>query len=117
MKHQDWQRDSRDERPDTNHGERLNADNDDAPAWLHKRQRPNTTPLRRFANVFGVLAVFAFSLYLLAEYSSLGDLLKAKTNGLLNPATQSIALPSIDLDRPTPRQTAAPYPIQNKEGI
>lgn len=107
MKHQDWQRESGDES--------LRADSDDAPlsvqALLHERQHPRTTPLRRFANMFGVLAVFAFSFYLLAEYNGFGDLLKAKTNGLLNPTTPPIALPSIDLDRPTPRQTADPARI------
>lgn len=112
MKHQDWQRDSRDER--------LNADSDDAPlsvqAWLRERQHARASPLRRFANVFGVLAAFACSFYLLAEYSGLGDLLKTKTHGLLNPAAPPIALPSLDLpsinqDRPTPRQTADPYRI------
>ena len=93
MKHQDWQRDSRDDP--------LSADSDDASlsvqTWLHRRQRARANPLRRFANVFGVLAVFAFSFYLLAEYSGLGDQFKAKTNGLL--------------DAPTPGQIADPYPI------
>ncbi|MBU1331276.1 MAG: hypothetical protein KJ884_04180 [Gammaproteobacteria bacterium] len=107
MKYQDWQRDSRDDQ--------LSADSDDAPlsvhTWLHQRQRTRANPLRRFANVFGVLAVFAFSFYLLAEYKGFGDLLKAKTNGLLNPAAASNALPSIRLDRPAPRQTAVPYRI------
>src|SRR3990167_4461354 len=112
MKHQDWQRDSRDER--------LNADRDDAPlsvqAWLRERQHARASPLRRFTNVFGVLAVFALSFYLLAEYSGLGDRLKAKTHGLLNPTAPAIALPSLDLPsinqgRPTPRQLADPYRI------
>lgn len=115
MKHQDWQRDSRDERSNANSDERLNADRDDAPlsvrAWLRERQHARASPLRRFATVFGVLAVFAFSFYLLAEYSGLGDLLKTKTHGLLNPAAPAIALPSIDLDTPTPRQIADPYRI------
>ena len=112
MKHQDWQRDSRDDP--------LSADSDDAPlsvqTWLHRRQRTRANPLRRFANVFGVLAVFAFSFYLLAEYNGFGDLLKAKSNGLLNPAAPAIALPSIDLlpinqSRPKPGQPADPYHI------
>lgn len=100
MKHQDWQRHSRDDP--------LSADSDDASlsvqTWLHRRQRARANPLRRFANVFGVLAVFAFSFYLLAEYNGFGDLLKAKTNGLLNPSAPAIALPFIDLDAPALRQ-------------
>lgn len=115
MKHQDWQRDSRDERPSTHGDERLKADRDDAPlsvqAWLRERQHARASPLRRVANVFGLLAVFAFSCYLLAEYSGLGDRLKAKTHGLLNPAAPAIALPSINQGRPTPRQSADPYRI------
>lgn len=115
MKHQDWQRDSRDERPSTHGNERLKADRDDAPlsvqAWLRERQHAGATPLRRFANVFGLLAVFAFGFYLLAEYSGLGDRFKAKTLGLLNPAAPAIALPSLDLDAPTPRRIADPYRI------
>lgn len=107
MKHQDWQRDSRDDP--------LSADSDDAPlsvqTWLHRRQRTRANPLRRFANVFGVLAVFAFSFYLLAEYNGFGDLLKAKTDGLLNPTAPAIALPSINLDAQTPEQIADPYRI------
>ena len=107
MKYQDWQRDSRDDQ--------LSADSDDAPlsvqTWLHRRQRTRASPLRRFVNVFGVLAVFAFSVYLLAEHSGLGDLLKAKTNGLLNPTAPAITLPSINLDAHTPGQIADPYRI------
>lgn len=126
MKHQDWQRDSGDERLGANGGERLttngderlNADRDDAPlsvqAWLRDRQHARATPLRRFATVFGVLAVFAFSAYLLAEYSGFGNLLKARTQGLLNPAAPAIALPSINQSRPTPRQLADPYRIPQR---
>lgn len=113
MKHQDWQRDSRDEH--------LNVDRDDAPlsvqAWLHERQCTRASSLRRFAKVFGVLAVFAFGFYLLTEYSGLGDLLKAKTHGLLNPAAPAFAMPSLDLDAPTPRQPAASYHTQHLEPI
>ncbi|WP_324732921.1 hypothetical protein [Pseudomonas paeninsulae] len=107
MKHQDWQRDSRDER--------LNADSDDASlsvqAWLHERQRTRASPLRRLAKVCGLLAAFAFSLYLLAEHSGLGNLLKAKTHGLLNPAAPASVRQTLDLDTPTHRQIADPYRI------
>ncbi len=107
MKHQDWQRDSRDER--------LNADSDDASlsvqAWLHERQRTRTHPLRRLAKVCGLLAVFAFSLYLLTEHSGLGNLLKAKTHGLLNPAASATLRQPLDLDTPTRRPIADPYRI------
>ena len=118
MKHQDWQRDSGDERLDANGDEHLNADSDDAPlsvqAWLRDRRHARPTHLRRFANVFGVLAVFAFSAYLLAEYSGFGNLLKAKTQGLLNPAAPAIALPSLDLGAPPSKHIADPYRIPQR---
>ena len=107
MKYQDWQRDSRDERSTANGDERLSADSDDAPAWLRDHPRARSTPLHRFANLFGVLAVFALSFYLLAEHSEFGDLLKAKIHGLAPAITQQ----PLDQGRPTPRQAANPYPI------
>src|SRR3989338_9279977 len=99
MKYQDWQRDSRDES--------LSAESDDAPAWLREHPSARTTPLHRLANLFGVLALFALSVYLLAEHSEFGDLFKAKIHGIAS----AIALPSIALNAPPPRQAADPYPI------
>lgn len=109
MSQQDWQHHRR--------HEPLSADPDDASPgmqeWLRERQRPSASPLLRMANVFGVLALFGLSLYLLSEYSGLGRQISAKAQGLLHPAPP-IALEPIEPDAPTPNRTRDPYRIPQR---
>jgi hypothetical protein len=99
MSQQDWQHHRR--------HDPLSADPDDASPgvqeWLRERQRPRRQALLRIANVFGVLALFGLSLYLLGEYSGLSRQIAAKAQGLLSPAP-AIAFKPID---PTPPASAA----------
>jgi hypothetical protein len=80
MKHQDWERDSR-QKP-------LRAHRDDALSvndWLRQQQRPKRSAFWRFVKVLGVLAALAVAMYLLAENLGIKPLLLRETSGLFSP--------------------------------
>jgi hypothetical protein len=87
MKHQDWQRDS-------------------------QQQRPKPSAFSRFMLIYALLVIAAFGLYLLSQYSGLNNLISQNTQGLINTATPTIALKSIDLQQTIEPQRIAQQPRQ-----
>lgn len=93
----------RDGQHDT-HSEPLNADWNDAPAWLQPKRPPKRSAFSRFALVYSTLAIIALGLYQFGQQSGLARLLEHRVAGLLAPAPAVTALQPLEMQPPADAQ-------------
>ena len=94
--------------------EQLNADWNDAPAWLQPKQPPKRSAFRRFALVYSALAIIVLGLYQFGQQSGLIRLLEHKVAGLFDPAPAATERQTLTMPPPADAQRTAQQldPIQ-----